>query len=354
MFSIHRGKSMGEMFRQNRESIREYNTKIYPKIALVGGAITGISFAASFVTVDMADARWMYGLMCALCCLLYVFSKVEKLRDLAVLWLYVEFGILYYLVLYLSVIMPPIRPAASMLIILAVFPITFIDKPWRLVAVDVGMYVLHTYLAYKVKGAELGSLDRINGFTATLVGCFLGVLILGIKLQALNLERLLVMEKETDVLTSIHNRRKLVETIDEIERKVCPMPNGVLMMDIDYFKNYNDTYGHATGDDCLRAFGKLLKEGEWGCQVEFYRYGGEEFVAFVWDVDESMLQSISELIREKTAALQLQHGSITLSVGYVYCDDESIINYDTWIERADMAVYAAKKNGRNCVVRYTK
>lgn len=340
------------LFDENQEAINKYNAKFFPKLANIGVIISIIAMVGSFLYLDLKEARLMYGIIGIICAVLYSFSKVEKLCQYAVFWIYVEFVALYMLVLYLSVVVSPDRAAASILVVLTIFPITFIDKPERLIAVDILMYLVHTIAAFLYKASSLGTLDMINCLVAVVVGCFCGVFVLETKLQNFNLSRLLAYEKETDVLTTLANRRKLVQTIFQIEKGEMAEPKGIMLFDIDRFKQYNDTFGHQAGDMCLRAFGKMLKEEDWRAKTTFYRYGGEEFVGFIWDIEETELRLMAEKIREKTTEIVLEHGNITTSIGYVFCNDSSVVSYEKWIGRADKAAYVAKKNGRNCTVAY--
>jgi len=321
-------KQLNKMFEENKKEIAKYNAKYLLKVAMVGAAVTGIAFVGGFFYEILEAARLQYGLACIACILLFFFSKPKKLEKYAVIGLYVEFVSLFMLVLYLSIVAGVDRPAAAMLILLSVFPMLFIDKPRRLLTADVILYLIHTCLSFHVKGAYLGKMDFVNGLIATVVGCFFGWFIIRSRVKALNFERLLIMEKETDELTGLHNRRKLFQTIGRIETGKLARPSGVFMMDIDYFKQYNDTHGHIAGDSCLRAFGEMLREREWGAKVDFFRYGGEEFVAFIWDVEVDALRTLAEQIRVETTKLELPHGSITSSIGFVYCLGEEIYNYE--------------------------
>ena len=343
---------MQHLFEENKEAIKKYNVNFYPKLVIVGIVISIIAIIGSFMHSDLEKARLMYCIIGGICFTLYLFSKVDKLRKYALVWIYIEFVALYVLVFYLSVIVAPNRAAASILVLLTIFPITFIDRPGRVISADVLMYLIHTVFAYLYKEPSLGNLDMINCLVAVVVGCFCGVYVLETKLQNFNLSRMLAYEKETDVLTTLGNRRKLVQTIFAIEKGEMAEPRGVMLFDIDFFKQYNDKFGHQAGDMCLRAFGMMLKEEDWGAGATFYRYGGEEFVGFLWDIDERQLGIIAEEIRRKTSEIKLKNGNITTSIGYVYCNDSNITSYEKWIGCADKAAYVAKKNGRNCVVAY--
>lgn len=352
MILIDSIKQLQQLYDENKKEITKYNAGFIPKVAMVGAAVTGIAFIGSFYYAILEQARGAYGLACLGCMLSLLLSKFKKLEKYAVFGLYLQFILLFLLVLYLSIGAGKSRPAAPMLILLSVFPMLFIDMPRRILTTNIMLYLIHTYLSFQIKGVTLGKMDMVNGLIATVVGCFFGWFIIRIRISALNFERLLIMEKETDELTGLYNRRKLFERIGHIEVGKLKRPSGVFMMDIDYFKLYNDTYGHIAGDSCLRAFGKMLREYQWKTKVEFFRYGGEEFVAFVWNVEEKMLWEFSEQIRIETSKLKLPYGKITSSIGYVYCMDEEIYNYETWIKRADIAAYKAKEGGRNRVAGY--
>lgn len=343
---------MQHLMEENREAIRKYNINFCPKLVLVGVVISIVAITGSFLHPDLEEARLMYCITGGVCVVLYLFSKMEKLKKYALVWIYTEFMALYLLVYYLSVIVAPDRAATSILVVMTIFPITFIDKPQRLIAVDSLMYLIHTVSAFAFKTESLGRLDMINCFVALIVGGVCGIFVLETKLQNFNLSRLLAYEKETDVLTTLANRRKLVQTIFDMEQGEMKGANGVMLFDIDFFKQYNDKFGHQAGDKCLRAFGKLLKEEDWGAETVFYRYGGEEFVGFLWNTDQKKLSLVAEEIRKKTEELTLEHGKITTSVGYVFCNGAEHISYEKWIGKADKAAYAAKKKGRNCTVAY--
>lgn len=344
-------KDIRKLIQDNEAGIREYNSNFLPKLPMMGASALFIALIVSFFHTAMASCRLLYFVTYIICCLFFVVTRRGRVKKFVLPCLYMVSVILFILVIYLSIVKGRDFPGAAVLIMLSVFPVLFIDKPFRFLLTDILAYFVHSYLAYVVKGPELGQIDMVNGFIATLIGCFLGWFTMISRLRALDLERLLVIEKETDALTGLNNRRKLFETIAKIEEKEIPRPSGVMMLDIDYFKKYNDTYGHAAGDACLKAFGETLLNQEWDYQIEFYRYGGEEFVAFLWDVDSLQVGNIAEAIRFAIADLDIGYGKITSSIGYVYCDNPSILNYETWIERADEAAYAAKDRGRNCVAK---
>lgn len=337
---------------ENKEAITDYNANFLPKIPMMGASAMLIALIVSFMHEAMAASRIVYVIMYVLCLIFFAITRGGRIRKHALLCLYGSSVILFAVTLYLSVVKGADYPGASILIILSVYPILFIDRPRNFLITEVVFYLIHSYMSVVRKGSEIGEIDMVNGFIATLIGCFLGWFMLISRLRALDLERQLIIQKETDVLTGLHSRRKLFETITAIEQGEKERPSGVMMLDIDYFKKYNDTHGHGAGDSCLRAFGQKLLSFTKKDKIEFYRYGGEEFVAFLWNTDAEKVGTIAEEIRAAVANMDIEYGKITSSIGYVYCDDSSIINYETWIDCADTAAYVAKDRGRNCVAKY--
>ena len=341
-----------QLFDENIDAIRKYNVNFCPKLALIGIIISVFAVLGSFLNPHLQSARFMYSFCGIVCVAIYVIMNIESMAKYALIWIYSEFFMLYLLVLYLSVVVAPDRAAASMLIVLTIFPITFIDRPIRLLGTNILMFLIHSIAAYIIKGEYLGNLDLVNCLIATMVGCFCGMFVLEAKLLNFNLARLLAYEKETDILTTLGNRRKLVQTICAMEAGERERANGLMMFDIDHFKQYNDRFGHQAGDQCLRAFGKMLRGTEWGAEIAFYRYGGEEFVALVWNATEEKMADVAESIRKTTEKISLAHDSITTSIGYVFCEKIEKQSYEKWLGCADEAVYQAKNEGRNCVVEY--
>lgn len=163
---------------------------------------------------------------------------------------------------------------------------------------------------------------------------------------------------EHDALTGLYNRRGLESRINAIwafcERNKIPV--GVLTLDIDYFKKYNDKFGHPKGDECLRQVAKVLKASAQRSTDVVTRTGGEEFIIFVQDVDDDNLVALASKIRknlEEQAIPQAYLGVskyVTVSIGIASFVPGYNKDFDRLYEEADAALYQAKKNGRNCIV----
>lgn len=232
-------------------------------------------------------------------------------------------------------------------------PLSFIDLPRRSMLFLAFWLVVHTVLVFYFK-PKYALDDTINCLCSAILGCYLGKTLVQVRLEGYEAHRLLTIEKETDVLTGLLNRRKLFETLAVLETADAQKPSGILMIDIDYFKDFNDNFGHAIGDKYLNRLGETLKKFKQSFRLDFYRYGGEEFVAMAFGYDEDELLSIAESLRIAVQNTEINGHDTTVSIGVAYCGDEHVRNYENIIDRADKAAYAAKHAGRNKVCMETK
>ncbi|GAB4281807.1 MAG: hypothetical protein Fur0025_10590 [Oscillatoriaceae cyanobacterium] len=171
-------------------------------------------------------------------------------------------------------------------------------------------------------------------------------------LANLKLRETLEHQSIRDPLTGLFNRRYMEEFLElELRRASRKQQSlGVVMMDVDYFKRFNDTFGHEAGDTLLRELGMLLKNSLRGSDVAC-RYGGEELTLILPECSLADALERAEQIRQEIKAMQVRHrgellGAVTVSSG-VACFPEHGSTGDAVIRAADMALYRAKKAGRD-------
>ncbi len=165
----------------------------------------------------------------------------------------------------------------------------------------------------------------------------------------------------TDSLTNLHNRRYFNMVYDrEVKRaKRSKKHFTFMMLDIDYFKQYNDTYGHIQGDNALKKVAKKLNELFKRPSDYVFRLGGEEFGVLMSETDQKSSSSMAQKICDSVEGLKIQHSgskineNITISIGMVCCVIEPSVNEEHIITKADDMLYKAKQNGRNRYVLYT-
>ncbi len=159
----------------------------------------------------------------------------------------------------------------------------------------------------------------------------------------------------TDDLTGMYNHRFFIQQLTmEVDRqKRYPSPLSLLMIDIDYFKNYNDTNGHLAGDQVLKAISLIIQHAVRQTDI-VARYGGEEFCAILINTDKEGALFIAERVRRNVAETNFPNekiqpnGDLTVSIG-VASFSPKISTVTDLIREADNALYRAKKAGRNKV-----
>ncbi len=161
-----------------------------------------------------------------------------------------------------------------------------------------------------------------------------------------------------DGLTGVANRRKFDEVISlewsRMRRERTPI--SLILCDIDYFKLYNDTYGHQAGDDCLREVAQAIMKRVNRPSDLVARYGGEEFAVVLSNTDASGAYNIAESIRRQVEELSITHHqpsggrNLTISCGISTMIPTEKTTFDNLIALADKGLYEAKKQGRNRIV----
>ncbi len=178
------------------------------------------------------------------------------------------------------------------------------------------------------------------------------------------LESRILMEKLRDTslrdgMTGLYNRRFLEEFIDKVMKQAQRKNEtySILMLDVDFFKMVNDTYGHDVGDRVIVALGKILKESIRESDLAI-RYGGEEFLIMLHNADDAGTMQVAKKIHKAFAELTFEisatesiHKTISIGIAKFPKDGDTI-----WkcIKYADTALYVAKTTGRNKIVEYTQ
>jgi diguanylate cyclase (GGDEF)-like protein len=222
------------------------------------------------------------------------------------------------------------------------------------------------WLAYRLGLLIVGPLDRLTRAATTVAGGDLAVeipvtgggevaslthvfndMVTRLRTGRQELERL----STTDALTRLYNRRYLMSRLEEEARRArrTDRPFSLLMMDVDHFKRYNDTYGHQAGDEVLAGVAAIFQEcvREVDCAA---RYGGEEFVIVLPETPAEGAIDVAARIRARLAAEAFPGGKVTLSIGIAEfpADGETP---EFVLRAADAALYRAKREGRDRVLR---
>jgi diguanylate cyclase (GGDEF)-like protein len=162
-------------------------------------------------------------------------------------------------------------------------------------------------------------------------------------------------DAEYDMLTGIYNRRFFDKNMKRIIRSLSRSGGllSILLIDIDFFKRYNDTYGHIEGDNCLKIVAQTLFNSITRADDFAARYGGEEFVVVLPNTDEQGVKTIAEKLLDNIRNCNIPHinndaaNCLTISIGATTGKVMHIHNVGNFVKKADEMLYKAKQNGRN-------
>jgi diguanylate cyclase (GGDEF)-like protein len=160
-----------------------------------------------------------------------------------------------------------------------------------------------------------------------------------------------------DGLTQVANRRRFEQHLDSEWRRMARQrgPLSIILADIDYFKGFNDLYGHQAGDNCLRLVARTLSHAAKRPGDLVARYGGEEFAVILPNTDLKGAEAVAEDIRRAIRERRINHRSsaidtiVTMSLGAASCIPSTDSSAANLLKRADEALYAAKAGGRDQV-----
>jgi diguanylate cyclase (GGDEF)-like protein len=168
-------------------------------------------------------------------------------------------------------------------------------------------------------------------------------------------QKLYQKQANTDYLTGLHSRQSIVEKGNKLFHysRVDNKPFSVLVLDIDHFKEVNDTYGHITGDVVLQQLATVLLKAVRGSDL-VGRLGGEEFIFMLPNTPQDRAVEIAERLRKEVESEKFDHNNddfinLTISIGVVF-DTGSVEDFRALVEKGDAALYRAKNNGRNQVI----
>ena len=207
----------------------------------------------------------------------------------------------------------------------------------------------------KAAGLELGAVDYITKpFDPGELRARVGIILKMTELQ----EKLLLLAN-TDELTGLANRRYFFDILEReiLQSKIKSNDLSLMILDLDHFKNVNDTYGHQAGDMILKQTGKIIRENTYPLDLAV-RYGGEEFIVLMSETSTSKAARAAEklcrIISNHRWAISNELISITASIGLAGINSHNLLDSGDLLKNADTALYVAKKRGRNCVVTWDK
>jgi diguanylate cyclase (GGDEF)-like protein len=276
----------------------------------------------------------------------------------------INFFILLYYVnvmffgLYLAVWAEPEKIAGSFIGIFICVLFLLNISPVYYLCLTISTLAFYTAAIISVKTPSVWNYDIQNAFFAAVMSLIFGWQIIMNRMTMMSKERKLKDENSIDELTHMKNRRDFMKTIQRFVTNHRQSDNFlcIAIADIDFFKNYNDYYGHPKGDECLRIIGKTFNDLCRSDSIYTARVGGEEF-ALLWHSKESSeADAVGLRVNQLIRNLNIPHEKskvvpfITVSIGIHIAKCGIPHDIMELYNLADKALYTAKENGRNCTV----
>ena len=251
----------------------------------------------------------------------------KLLKKKILLFSYLFLSAYYIFLVSSSIVFQPNMVCVTILFFLFLIPMIILDYEWRIDLFSIVYSLIYIVLVLIFKRNDTTIHEIFNVLSTLSLSLFLSHFSNKIMIDNIDLKRIAQESARRDYLTGLYNRIELFK-----ELRTDQNITGVMMMDIDFFKYYNDTYSHQKGDECLIAVSNVLS-----CiskiypNVRFYRYGGEEFIGIVKDVlDEKNIYNIAEDIRNNVEALNIEHnksnfGKVTVSLGFTFIDKQELL-----------------------------
>jgi diguanylate cyclase (GGDEF)-like protein len=267
--------------------------------------------------------------------------------------------------IYIDTIQWPEQRSAIVLIFLICCQILFVFNPFGLLCLNLMTLAVYIPLVIIYKAASFWRYDVINAGIASLIGMLFAWYMSHVIIREILTTRRLEIERNSfreesirDELTGLSNRRDYLHGVNfyinvcrHVHQTVC-----VIMMDVDFFKHYNDFYGHQKGDLVLQSIGRVLRQLMSEEHVYAARVGGEEFIILWTENRIAEAERVAVKLRQMIIDLKIPHEKsnaapyVTASFGLYILRGGSTDSIEELYNNADTALYKAKNSGRNCII----
>ncbi len=359
--SQHEKRIIGEY----KNLILNRNLNITRLMSLGIVVILTLSFVVSilFNTFEYAGfgslLQWAYLIIIIVGLIVYLYLSFNK-NIKSMIAIYLVSSIAYAYAILVGVYVAPHTITVTFLIVVFIFTTIFVDHSYKINIFTLSATTTYLILAYLLKTKETFSSEIVNTLTVVALALVLGSFVRRASLQNIEMKESLRKQAYTDQLTSLPNRRKLFEDLALSEKTAdIRKIRAFALLDIDYFKKYNDTYGHQVGDECLRKISSCLLSLQENKDICVYRFGGEEFLVAFWNMDEKEIHPLLDNFISNIKELNIPHQEseykvVTMSGGFAQFSDIMDNKYESLISNADKALYKAKDSGRNTLVYYNR
>ncbi len=345
------------LIKNNREEI-DLNNKKFINILLLIELIKSVFTLVLASIVKGAETfkvETLIPIILVILVTLIVLNKRKSVKPSKLLYWMYFFSFIQCI--YTSIVISSPFISVGMLVLLFIIPIATLDKSYKINLITIFYATIYCIFIKPGKEIEvvLAEVAGIILFSASAI--IIGSFLRNSRLENYDLRRKGIIRETTDILTGLKNRRRLFEIL---ESKESSNITSIIMLDIDNFKEFNDTYGHQSGDQCLRRVGRCFYNFSKKYPIKFFRYGGEEFIGVVsGKVNLDYLNMCRELNNDvynlRIENRRAKNKFITVSIGLRVVErNEDYTKCNEWIREADIALYAAKRSGKNQTRKYSE
>ena len=273
-------------------------------------------------------------------CLFFILKKDSPIAQVII---YLSITVLF-LVGCLVTQNKPTLPATTFIVMLLITPMFMIDRPYCMTIEIIVVSIIFVIWMYYAKDYEVWKMDFANIIIYGVLGIFIHIIANSVRIKEFVLTRRINIQKDLDELTGINNKGAITREINEFLNNPTENKGIMFILDIDNFKDVNDTYGHDVGDSIICQLGKYL--GNRFTENEIVgRFGGDEFIIFIKDSDKEEYASriAQDMIigARENCNLPNREQKISISIGVaIYRGEEK--NYSELFKKADMALYKIK------------
>ena len=346
-------KNQVNLFNKYKLKIDENNHNRINILTILGMIInlTIFLFSMLFIKNFCSKGNYIYFLTFVVNLIVFVINnfllKKDSHKNLILFYLYVFASLVLFS--YLEIKYSANLTASAIWGIYIIYSIMLMDLPYRFILVNT-IFALHLcFFSLNVKPFDIAVYDCVYAVTFYIITCISQLYLANERIYKLVLIEDITKQRDTDYLTKLNNRNTTEHLVDKYFKTRKDNINALFVIDLDNFKKANDTYGHAYGDEVLKAVAKSLKK-VFRATDSISRLGGDEFVIFCPDLKDAKVaeEHANKLLKEIKAINIENHQIVGASIGIAFSKPED--NYHSLFVKADKALYKAKKNGKSCYV----
>jgi len=339
-------------FAAQQQAIHAYNCKMMSGLLSLSIIILACYLALSVASPSLFQYIPVYLAYFFVLALMLVFFEITKRRSIFYTNLLIGlfYVLIYSFVTLIGTVFGPDTPAVMFIVFLLTMPMLVIAPVHHTYALLSAALAAFSIAAIRFKIPLYAQMDMIHGVTCLVLGFFLSQRVLESRISLLASNEHLNRLSKYDALTELPNRRGL----DEFVQQAYPACQTLTlaMIDVDNFKEYNDTLGHQCGDAALTAVAKTIHQHTAESGYFAARFGGEEFVLIGTGYSAAKLETLLETIRADICSQKVlcqSHSVDCLTVSIGFARKKPGEEFKDLFKRADDALYLAKGAGKNCV-----